>query len=400
MGNYDWTNQNAWLPGAWAQGAWSDGAFADGAWAKIANWAWNLKRSNTANVRAAYAARSRNVRIAFTGSSVMRGVDETAVPYNSQYLNATPMQLAAKLNAAGINAGASNWYGLSGASMSDYLLRDSRLAVTGAASQDSAVCQGGAAIALTAAGSVSFTTTAPATKAVIVQYDFFAGATISWQVDGGATTNIAQVGNNSIKTTTVSLGASGIHTLKLNWVSGPNSIFGIECYDDSGARTEVTCVQWGISGATSSAMIDDSGNPHAGRLHQMIVQKPDLMISECGLPNSWRNGDSVSSCISDMTTFVQTAQANGIDFMFMTPPWDNANSGNTANQAQYVAGMFQVAKTLDVPVIDTRAKFGTYTQSCAQGFQVANDAVHPTKAGYVASADILFQPVKFALGII
>lgn len=359
----------------------------------------NVTRANTSKILAGYTAMkagTRNMNVAVMGNSTDRGVDETAVPYNTQYPLSVAEQLATKFRADSIASGANNWYGISGVSLADYLLRDSRLAIVGG-TQDSAVVQGGAAVALTSAGSISFTPQQPCTKADIYQYDFFAGATINWQVDGGATTNIAQVGNNTIKKTTVSLGALGAHTLKLNWVSGNNSIFAIDCYDDT--RKEVTFRQWAISGATTLSMIDDTGTPHAGRLTQLAGAPVDLAFGDCGMVNSWRQSRAVASCQTDLNTLIDAVRAAGGDFILCVPPFDTGAAGNTGIQQQYVDMMYAVSVAKACPIFDIRKSWGTKANSDAKGWTSAADAVHPTIAGQANRAVGLRSLIRWGMGL-
>jgi hypothetical protein len=363
----------------------------------------NLKQSNTARARAAFQAGGRNFRLALTGDSTWRGVDETAVPYNSQYPNSVAAQLAAKLNALGVNAGANNLFGICGSSYNDFMIRDSRCASTGATTAFGTAVPvwGGAEIEFpTAAGTFSFTPQGNVTKADIYYQDSTAGRTFSWAVDGGAATQISTTGANTIKKATVALGASGLHTLTLAWVAGFVRIYGVDAYDDTAGRSEISVWQWGISGGTSSDMVNDAGTPSSGRIRQMTLFPPDLLISECGLVNSWRNSRSVALATADMTQHVQSAKAAGVDFMFCTPPFDNlTGTGLTSTQDQYVAAMFAVAAANDVPCIDLRGRWKSYANSVANGWQVASDAVHPTRLGYVDEAAFLLAVVRFALGI-
>lgn len=361
---------------------------------------FNLSPLTTSKVLAGYQAMkagTRNMNIAVMGDSTDRGVDETASPYNSQYPLSIAEQLASLFRADGIASGANNWYGLSGTSLNDYVIRDSRIAVTNGA-VDSTVVQGGAGFALTAAGSISFTPQQNCTKADIYQYDFFAGATISWQVDGGAATNIAQVGNNTIKKTTISLGALGPHTVKLNWVSGSNSIFGIDCYDDS--RKEATFRQWGTSGGTTLTMIDDTGTPHAGRLTQLSNFPVDLAFGDCGIVNSWRTSRSVANSQTDLNTLIDAVHTAGGDFLLCIPPFDSGVAGLTAQQQSYVDMMYSVALAKNCALFDARKLLGNKAASDALGYTSAADAVHWTIAGQAFRARNLRPGLRRAMGLL
>lgn len=359
---------------------------------------FNLTRSNTSVVRSVYQANTRNTVIALSGDSTMRGVDETASPYASQYFNGPPMQLATKFNSLGINAGANNLYGWCGTSMNDYILRDSRVAITGSVVTGSFPCLGGAEFALTAAATLSFTPQDNTTTAEIYWKDAAAGVSWTWAVDGGSATTVNSLNNNSIRKTTISLGSAGAHTIVITWVSGNVRIYGIECYDDTAGRKEITFRQWGISGATASAMIDNTGTPSSGRLTQLTVSPADLIISECGVVNSWRNGTAVSTVETQLTTYVQAVKAAGSDFMFLAPPYDNGTSGATTSQDKYVAAMYRVALAQNVPLIDLRRRWISFSYAVTQGWMVNTDNVHPTKNGYIDQAyNVLLKPIQFAI---
>ena len=122
----------------------------------------NLTPTTTSRILAGFQAMqagTRNMVQALTGSSVDRGVDETASPYNSQYPLSLAEQLATLYRADGIASGANNWYGISGNNFADYMARDSRVSATGSATSGvtSVPCQGGSELEFpTAAGTFSF----------------------------------------------------------------------------------------------------------------------------------------------------------------------------------------------------------------------------------------------------
>jgi hypothetical protein len=364
-----------------------------------AAYTFNITSSNTSQVRTAKAADNRNVRLAFLGDSTMRGVDETAIPYNSQYPNAMPMKLAAVLNSNGIVAGANNWYGISGNTLVDYTNRDSRVAATGATAAFAVAVpvQGGAEIEFpTAAGTWSFTSQFPVSQCDIYYQDSTAGRSFSWTVDSGLTGNITTVGANAILKQNISLGNLNNHKVTFSWIAGFVRIYGIDCYDAS--RFEISLWQYGISGGTASDMVNDTGAPSSGRLQQLKNFVPDLIVCECGLVNSWRNSQSLASTKANLTTLVQTAKTAGSNFIFLTPPYDDSSAGASANQAAYVNLMYQVAAEQNVGLIDLRQRWVSYSYSVSRGWMVSTDAVHPTLAGYQdEAANVMFDVIKSIL---
>jgi hypothetical protein len=355
-------------------------------------YAYNITPDNTALVRNAWLG-SSNISIALQGDSTVRGVDEGASPYNTQYsVNAMPVRLAVKLNALGVNATADNWYGLSGTNFNDYMIRDSRLTSGGTAAQGSAAIQGGASMSMSSAtATMTYTNVEPCDTAEIYTLDSssFTGATLSWSVDGGSTTNIVQAGNNTIRRTVIPLGSVGIHTITISWVSGANALYGIECYNST--KKQVRIRNWGISGGVASDFVNNTGTPTAGRIAQMNAYPPKLLISECGLINSQRNSTPVATVKASMQSLIDATKAAGSNFIFLTPPFDNSGMGNAANQEQYVKAMYELADANNVGIIDIRRAHVTYNNAVTYGWMRATDAAHPSQAGYDHEADIISQ---------
>lgn len=354
---------------------------------------YNIKPENTTNFRTAYRNSTSNVAIAYMGDSTMRGVDEGAVPYNFQYSRyAMPMKVADYLNNWGISSSADNWYGISGNTFNDYVLRDSRVVPNGSATAfgTAVPCQGGAELEFpTAAGTFNYITTTACDRADIYYQDSTAGRTFSWSVDGGAATQITTVGSNTIVKATINLGAISSHNIQLAWVAGFVRIYGIECYTST--KRQIIQRQWGISGGTSSDMIDNTGTPSSGRLQQLALYPPKLVIAECGLVNSWRNSRSVANCTTDMQTLITAVKAAGSDFIFLTPPYDNGSTGLTSNQDAYVAAMYSLADSNNVGVIDIRKEHLSFRNAVNYGWMRSNDNVHPATAGYDNEAQIISQ---------
>ncbi len=355
---------------------------------------FNLNKSNTSAFRGVYLAGARNALVAFMGDSTMRGTDEAASPYNSQFGGATPMQLATRLAAAGTAAGANNLFGSGTTTIADLKLRDGRFDHTGAAVFGSVQTQGGADFNFpTAASSISFTPQGNTNTAEIYWRDAAAGRNFNWQVDGGATTQIDSSGVAQMVKSTIALGSLGAHTIKLNWVAGSVNIFGINAYDST--RKEISCLNWGVNGATTATMIGNVGPPNGGRLQFITSFPPDLVIGELGLVNSWRNSVSVATAKSEMTTLVQAVKTAGSNFMFLTPPYDGGVAGLTSNQDAYVTAMYEIAVSENVPLIDIRRKWISYANQTALG--LTGDNVHPTvAAGYPDTAAVIANAINYA----
>lgn len=354
---------------------------------------YNIKDSNTTNFRTAWRTSASNaqVPVAFMGDSTMRGVDEAASPYNTQYSRlAMPMKVSGYLNNMGITAGSDNWYGISGSNFNDYMTRDERCGSTGATTAfGTAVnCQGGSEVEFpTAAGTFTFTPLNPCNKADIYYQDSTAGRQFSWAVDGGSATTLTTTGANTIVKVTIDLSTVALHTITLTWVAGFVRIYGIDCYNDT--RRQLTMRQWGIAGGTSTDMINDTGTPNAGRLTQMSLYPPKLVISECGVVNSWRNSRSVANTTTDMQSLITAVKNAGSDFIFLVPPFDNGSTGLTSSQNDYVTAMYTLADSNNVGLIDIRKRHLSWKNAVNYGWMRSSDNVHPAAFGYDDEAQIV-----------
>lgn len=378
----------------------SDGAIINRATNKLTQ---NLSRSTTTKVLAGYQAmlaNTRNMVIAIMGDSTDRGVDETASPYNSQYPLSVAEQLAALFRTDGIASGANNWYGLSGTSLNDYVIRDGRITVGGTTAVGGSVVQGGAGMSMSSATAVmSFTAQQQWKKADVytIQNSAFNGAVLNANVDGGANTPITQDATNTIRKTTLTAGALGVHTVNVAWASGANALYGIDCYDDS--RKEVTFRQWAQSGGTASQMIDNTGTPSAGRLQQMTLFPPDLVIGDLGLVNSWRNSILVATVKAQCETLIDAVHAANADFIFLVPPFDTSLSGNTANQQQYIDAIVASCIAKGCAVFNIRTAFGSKASSDAAGYTSAADDVHYRIAGQAYRASLIRPVLRYGMGL-
>jgi len=366
-------------------------------------YAVNLTAATTAKMRAAYQAMlagTRNMSVAIMGDSTERGVDEGAVPYNSQYPQSLAEQMAKVFRASGIPAGANNWYGISGNNFNDYMIRDGRCAATGSATSGvtAVPCQGGSELEFpTAAGTFSFTPQQNTNTADIYFQDSATGRSFTYSVDGGATTQVNTTGANTIVKATIPLGAVGPHTVTLAWVAGFVRIYGIDCYDNT--RKEVSIRQWAISGGTASQMIDDTGAPSSGRLRQLALFPPDVVIGDLGLVNSWRANIAVATVKAQCETLIDAVKAAGADFIFAEPPFDSGSAGNTAAQQDYVDAVNASCIAKGCAIFKTRQALYSKAAADSAGYMRPSDAVHYTIAGQAFRAVLLNPLFRYGMGL-
>lgn len=328
--------------------------------------------------RSARADKTRNTRAAFVGDSTFAGV--TAAPATTDVGNSVPMQLAKMLNKLGIPAGANNRFGVASSLWTALVAMDGRVSGTGAWSQTGSTVAGGNGFGVNtaSAGSMSFTPQDPVTKFDIYWQDSgTVGKTLTYQVDGGSTSNIVTTGSSVIRKTTVNAGTLGSHTLTLAQSVNNFALLAIDAYDDTGGRREISFWNWGISGATSSQLISNAGTPF-GRLDSYAYFAPDLSIVEGGIINDWRQSVPVATSKANLSILVQALKATG-DVILYTPRYDGGTTGATSSQDAYVQAMREVGVEQGVDVWDARAAFGSYALGNGAGFY--GDTVHGDSGG-------------------
>jgi hypothetical protein len=218
-----------------------------------------------------------------------------------------------------------------------------------------------------------------------------AGRNFSWAVDGGSATQINSSGTIQVIKTTVPAGTAGIHALTLAWVAGSITILGIDAYDDTSGRREISCWNGGISGATSAQLADNS-DTQTGRLAEIPIYAPDLSIIK-PMVNDWRTSASIASSIASLTTLITQCQITG-DVIICTPRFDSGVAGLTSTQDSYVAALKSLAASMSCQVIDSRGYFGSYAIGNAAGWY--SDTVHGDTggAGYGEEAEQIAQALR------
>lgn len=348
--------------------------------------------TNTQKIRSAMARSDRNAIVVIQGDSTARGV--TTGGGTSQALNATWMQVASQLQKQGINAGANNFFGdatgwgLGAQTMANFAAGDSRISYTGSIAPGTIITAGGNGFSVTAAGSLAFAPPNNVTKFDIYTRDSATGRQYSWAIDGGAATTVSSLGVNAPQKTTVSAGAAGLHSVNFSWVAGNVGLLGMHAYDDTAGRREISFLNFGIPGATSSRLLNNA-DTGAGHLAMLNAMAPDLTILDgYGLINDWRQSVDISVSMTNLLAGITQARLTG-DVVFITPFWDNGTSGTTAQQDAYSAAAVALCLANNVPIIDVRAAWVSFAAANALGWY--SDTVHPVALGYAVKAAAIVE---------
>jgi lysophospholipase L1-like esterase len=92
---------------------------------------------------------------------------------------------------------------------------------------------------------------------------------------------------------------------------------------------------------------------------------------------------------TNLTTLITAEQVSG-DAVLLTPPPTSISSGVTALLATYEPGYQTLARTLNIPIVDIYARWG----STYQGVKWTVDGTHPTVAGYQDIAGALWALIS------
>lgn len=355
---------------------------------------YNLKPSNTARLRSAMARTDRNCRIACIGPSTTAG--QSTGGGTTQSVISWPMRAAAALQAQGINAGANNFFGDKGSwglaqTIANFLTGESRITVTGATALGSGKTVGGNAFSMTAASTLAFTPPGGVTKFLLWWRDNGTGRQFNASVDGGTATLVSSTGATVPQSTVISAGTVGTHTLTETWVAGGVVPIGIEAYDDTNNRREISFLNWGISGAVSARFIDNTDTA-GGQMAMLTATAPAAAILDDLVINDWRTSVPIATAKANVTTLVQTVKTAGGDPILTTPLWDSGTSGLSAQQDAYASMIYDVANEQDVPLIDVRAAWVSYAN--ANGLGWYSDSVHPLPLGYNVKANTIAEFIR------
>lgn len=356
--------------------------------------------ANTARLRAAVAAvrsRTRHAAIACVGPSTVAGQSTGAGGQQAPY--SWPAQLARLLSVSGTPASEANLFCDHGSwgsaqTIANFLAGDMRVAATGSFALGPIQSLGGNLFSATAAGTLSFRPLRGVTRFDIWWRDSSTGNSFSASIDGAAPVTVASTGAFRLARTSVTTASSGAHTLTIGWIAGNARIVGVSAVDESGGRCELSVLNWGISGATSAAFVDN-GDSAAGRLNAMAAVSPDAVLL-ADLPiNDWRQGLDAAAAKENARTLVRAVRAYA-DPVLATPLWDSGTGGTSATQDAYAAGIADLAREEGVPLIDLRAALKSWSAMNTAGW--ASDSVHPTPLGYNAIAECYLDALRLLGG--
>ena len=208
-------------------------------------------------------------------------------------------------------------------------------------------------------------------------------------VDGGPATTVTPAGGDqAVQVHTLEGLSAGEHTATITASADWVKVYAAGFRQPSG----VVVQNVGISGISSAELFAFQGWQGAGgQLSQpWTLFHPgnvahDLVVLELGV-NDQAEGVSVATYRANMQRLVEWARTRGPDVALVA---SNAFAGaQSSTWHQYVAALYDVADSHDVPLLDLSDRFGPWDAYNADGatHDLADDGVHLTPAGNAVKA--------------
>lgn len=342
--------------------------------------AYNLKASNTANLRAALnavRAGSADTAIGLWDDSTGRGrSDLNGLDFERGWL---PVAMRKAESDGLFNTTWSSIWGTG-----NMIGGDARWNNVGTTTNPAGL--GGSMWQIDASGEgMNFSSGVAANAFDLYNYDNNTMA-LDVNLDGGANTRIdSTAGFRATRLT----GTLDLHTVNVAWVASTARFIGIDPFDST--RKQVKAWNFSVSGGKASDVITTS-QPYAnGSLATALA--PQLSAAIIGFTINERQGDIAPSVwktnAQTLIDLIKAGNAN-CDIILKTPV-PSGSTGLTYAQSEYVAAIYELSVTNDCPVIQVNEAMGSYALGNALGWYV--DTLHLSQSGNLFVGEQVMLPV-------
>jgi len=360
----------------------------------------NLKSSNTSVFRRMVAgARSgtQRSRLLVVGMSTEAGAGAlNAALYTANSRSKSwPMQLAARLNAAGISANADYICGGGNSAAAALPAFDNRVAFTNTAEYLGARNLGGPMFQMTAVSGVIVFTPANAFDRVMM-LAARGGTNSPVTIAGSAGGNgvIATNGSAGIAAGEVAVTA-GSTSATLTAGAGTGAFpFVIGTRDSTKPSIEVINAGWGAASSADWAGTVGTSNiwlPTAAMTALLDGAALNGSIAALDINDAFFN-IPIETFRANLYTVLAPLRAAGDLLLKLSPQVDTGQVSQLVQDA-YWQVVIDVALDLDVPYIDMRVALPSRAAALAQG--VSRDVFHQTAMGYAIEAQVVFQALTY-----
>nr|WP_321983147.1 carbohydrate-binding domain-containing protein [uncultured Lichenicoccus sp.] len=290
-----------------------------------------------------------------------------------------PADLVTDLTQDGVAAQGDNFLGQGN---EDNNVPDTRLALFGGAFWGYPFVAGGPIVVTDGIGQgISFTIPTPKIyDRVTIDYLSSGSGTLDVSVDGSPTLAVLQVGNSGLMVSqTIDLPA-GLHSsVTITSASAnPAEIEGASFWSSTTPAVQV--LNAGEGGAESN-VVGDGVTPGAGEVAASAALKANLALINFGINDILQGTLTAAQTTANIALMVTEFRANGTDPVIIIPqPFGGANY--TAEIATLRADIYQLATTMNVPVIDLSATYNDNPLTLEAEGLLASDNVHPSMLLY------------------
>lgn len=205
-----------------------------------------------------------------------------------------------------------------------------------------------------------------------------ASAIITYNVDGGAETQITQSAAASLRFTTIPAGSVGSHTLNIKRVSGASVfIIGVRAYDSTTSQVDVINIGRGSSQTSDWIVSANPWSPLNGVTS--LCSTADLVIIDLTI-NDALLGATVAAYKANLKTIIAQAAAGGASILLLTGNPSATTTIPDITQQTFRQAMRDVANDLNLPMIDQWPVYGDWNTLNTKAWMY--NANHPNKLQY------------------
>jgi lysophospholipase L1-like esterase len=207
----------------------------------------------------------------------------------------------------------------------------------------------------------------------------------TYAIDGAAAVTVTPTGTNVIHTTTVTGLANTVHTVVLTTTS-TTATYALAVNVRQATGFQVA--NHGLSGSNTTHWIALNWFQAKGVAELLPTDGVFLSLGT----NDSGTGVTIANFKTNMTTIVAAQKALGRPVMLILPSAPATTHVAYASWPLYVAAHYDLAESLDVPLLDLTDVHGTQALAMASGMFF--DEVHEKEAGYALNASSILGALR------
>lgn len=190
-----------------------------------------------------------------------------------------------------------------------------------------------------------------------------------------------------------------VHTITFTSTSESGKLFGVVCENGTsnnlGTQSGLKVSNLGVSGTTTANWLSPAQNLHLMPLYAAYGQKVDAAFVKLGVNDLTSESPALTTAQfkANMTALRSTRSTwKTSDFVILSSlqPTQPAGATTTAMWETYVNAMYDLADSLDVPLIDLHwIVYGPAPSAIANGLTNGDGTPHPSALGYYREAEVL-----------